>query len=126
MLGKMWGDLDDTARQPYMVLHEESKRDLKARQESEGSRKGGDGADSSALVEELRRELKACKEELRRSGRTIERLTNKVHELRRTKHTIMKREKRLVEGKDKSLVGVAWFAVCGVLLAVGFVGPTII
>lgn len=128
MLGKMWGELDEAARQPYVTLHEESKKDLKARHERESSSKKGErrsvggagGADASvgvdggeasvhltdqsALVEVLRRELKACKEELKRSSKAIERLTQKVTDLRRTKHTVMKREKRLVQGKEKSLV----------------------
>ena len=57
-----------------------------------------------AMVDELRRQLKESREELKKRGKIIEKLTEKITELRKIKHTYQKREKRQSLSKDKSSV----------------------
>ena len=56
------------------------------------------------MVDELRRQLKECREELKKRAKVIEKLTEKITELRKIKHTYQKREKRQSLSKDKSSV----------------------
>lgn len=60
------------------------------------------------MVDELRRQLKECREELKKRANIIAKLTEKITELRKIKHTYQKREKRQSLSKDKISVCLSY------------------